>query len=350
MSKSKDNSSLATKERTKKFITLDVIIPLFNEAAVLPTLIQRLRDVFNEHNRERYKISNITYIFVDDGCEDDSVQILRDYFKGNRNVKLIRLSRNFGQQAAITAGLYYSRSDIAAIIDADLQDPPEYILEMIKKWREGFEIVYGQRVNRKENRVKVFCYWLFYRLCGYLVPFDMALDSGDFCVMGKKAVQELNRLPEKLRFPRGLRSWVGFPQAGITYERPARAAGRSKYSFRKLYELATDGLAAMSIRPLKLAQVLALMYLLFSFVVFIIIAARILGEGSYDLDFLILLALMLLSNSIILFCIYILGAYIGRSYLESKGRPSYIVKETIDFGTDEQTYGSNPERCGNCKE
>lgn len=317
--------------RENQPIKLDVIIPVYNEAAVLAILVERLNDIFSIDHCQQNGISKVTFLFIDDGSEDDSVQILKDHFKSGENAKIVRLSRNFGHQAAISAGLSLSQADLTAIIDADLQDPPEYILEMIKKWREGYEIVWGRRTNRKENRVKVFFYWLFYRLYKYLTPIEIPLDSGDFCLMSQRVVQEISKLPEKLRFLRGLRAWVGFPQAEITYDRPLRAAGNSKYNFGKLYELATDGLASMSVRPLQLAQFLALLYLLFSFIVFFVTLISVFSQESYDLKFLILLTLILFSNSIILLCIYILGAYIGRAYLESKGRPNHIVQEIIDF-------------------
>jgi len=215
------------------------------------------------------------------------------------------------------------------VMDADLQDPPGCILEMLEKWRSGFEVVYAQRRNRKEGLAKRVLYSAFYRLYRALSPISVPIDSGDFCLMSRKVVEQLNRLPESLRFPRGLRSWVGFPQAAIRYDRPARAAGESRYGWRDLYQLATDGIAALSLRPLKLAQFLALLYLLLSVGAVTGLLLNVFADVDLRSQLLIILLILLSSNALILLCLYILGAYLGRAYVEIKGRPGYIVAETL---------------------
>lgn len=309
---------------------------MFDEEAVLPALFETLGEVFSADTQESQLVSRVSCLFVDDGSRDRSVEVALGPRPPGLDVRVIRLSRNFGHQAAVTAGIVHSTADLVAVIDADLQDPPACILEMIGKWREGFEVVYAQRRNRKEGAVKSFMYWSFYRLFRLLSAVPVPLDSGDFCLMSRRVVDELNRLPERVRFPRGLRSWVGFAQTSIQYDRPARSGGESHYGWRDLYQLATDGIASMSLMPLKLAQLASLLYLLLSLVG---LAALVLpGSDEIELrsQLTLLLVLLLVSNGVVLFCLYILGAYLGRAYLEVKGRPAYIVAEVLDAGPEER--------------
>lgn len=321
--------------REERKITLDIIIPIYNEEEVIPKLASRLSQVFSKASLKGNRILKVNYIFIDDGSSDNSISSIFGCLSQNSNqFKIIQLSRNFGHQAAVTAGIAASESDVVAIIDADLQDPPEVILKMIKKWRLGFDVVYGQRTKRKEGFLKVFLYWLFYRVLNLLTPVKIPLDSGDFCLIGHNVVNVLNSLPETIRFPRGLRSWVGFSQTGVIYERPKRAAGKTKYNFGGLYNLATNGITSLSLRPLKLAQVFAFSYLFFSMICGLLILLDIVFFKRFDLIVLLFSAGFLFSNSIILFCIYILGAYIGRTYVETKARPNHIVKRVIDSSKD----------------
>lgn len=309
--------------------TLSIIVPIFNEADVIQLLAERLKIVFASAQCVENKIARVEYIFVDDGSQDESSMLLSQFFEVGREAKIIRFSRNFGHQPAVTAGLEHSSGDLVAIIDADLQDPPELIWQMIDQWRAGFDVVYGLRVNRKENRIKRIAYWGFYRVYRWLSPIQVPVDSGDFCLMSRRVVNQINALPERLRFVRGLRSWVGFKQCGIAYDRPERAAGATKYNFHRLYKLATDGIASLSVRPLQVAQVLALSYLLASIVLTLFITYRLLLGQVANPEMYLLILLLLFSNSLILFSIYVLGAYIGRSYQEIKGRPTYIIQEII---------------------
>ena len=313
-------------ERKTKKVSLEIVIPMYNESKVILQLIGRLEQTFSAENIVPHNISGVTYCFIDDGSSDDSVNKVKEKLSTIAEVKIISLSRNFGHQHAVSAGINCSDADVTAIIDADLQDPPELILEMVKKWREGFEVVFAQRRNRKENVIKKLCYWLFYRIYNLLTPIKIGMDSGDFCLMSRRIIDELNKLPEHLRFPRGLRSWVGFPQIGIEYDRPKRAAGETRYNFRSLYELATNGLASMSVRPLQLAQIFAVLYFTMGMLALLyILFSEVLNDYS------LLIIIILLSNSINLFIMYIIGAYIGRTYLEVKGRPNYIIKDYLTF-------------------
>ncbi len=327
-----EHALLSKAERQHTAVSLDIVIPIYNEADTIPHLAQRLNNLFTAETCLSNRISEVVYIFVDDGSTDSSVKQLIDHFNNRTKNKLIRLSRHFGHQPAITAGMTLSTSDLVVIMDADMQDPPEVILQMIRKWRQGFEVVYGQRINRKESLVKVFFYWLFYRIYRFLSPIDVPLDSGDFCLISRTVMDVLVSLPEKLRFPRGLRSWVGFPQIGVQYDRPERVDGQSKYTFAKLYSLATDGITSLSIHPLKLAQLLSFVYFTLSGVVLFFLVIKMFHEvNDQHMQFYILTTTILMGNGLILFCLYILGAYVGRGYLEIKGRPSYIIQEVIDM-------------------
>lgn len=316
-------------------MTLDIVIPLYNEEAVLPALLAELERTFTPQALARGGVSAVRCLFVDDGSEDGSVAILTEPRARDVGVSIIRLSRNFGHQSAVTAGVASASSDLVAVMDADLQDPPACILEMIERWRQGADVVYAQRRSRQEGAFLRLCYAAFYGLYRLLSPIAVPAHAGDFCLMSRRVVDELNRLPERVRFARGLRSWVGFRQEAVPYDRPARSAGRSRYGLRSLYRLATDGIAALSLRPLQIAQALAVVYLFLSLAV---IVASLLDvfeglQASARID--ILMVLFLLSNAVVLFCLYIIGAYLGRTYLEVKGRPTYIVAEVIEPRDDD---------------
>jgi dolichol-phosphate mannosyltransferase len=305
-------------------VTLDVVIPVFNEAPVLPALLDALAATFSPAACAAGGLTRVRCLFVDDGSSDRSAELLRAARLPAVEVTVIRLSRNFGQQAAISAGMAASDADLVGIIDADLQDPPAVLLDMVGRWRAGYEVVYGVRRNRQEAAPKVFLYWAFYRIYQWLSPIAVPVDSGDFSLMSRRVVEELERLPERVRFPRGLRTWIGFPQTAMEYDRPARAAGETSYTWRGLYQLATEGIASLSLRPLQLAQVLSIVFFTLSLGAAGAVMLGALDERSAGPP---LAVLILLSNSIILFCLYIIGAYLGRAYLEVKQRPAYVVAE-----------------------
>ena len=311
--------------------SLDIIVPVYNEAEVLAELFDRLKCVFCEEGQRDNLITKVRYIFVDDGSTDESAEMISSALEEELHGMLIRFSRNFGHQAAITAGLDHSKADVVAIIDADLQDPPEVILEMLKRWHEGYDVVYGIRQDRKENFLKRLGYWGFYRIVRFMSSVSVPLDCGDFCVMDRGVVDVLATLPERLRFPRGLRAFVGFNQTGVAYSRPARFAGQPKYTMARLYRLATDGIASLSIVPLRAAQLFAFSYFVLAFLVgfFALLSILFSWKLPVDLPLLVGFIIILCGLGLQLFCSYILGAYVGRTYLEVKGRPPYIVMEKV---------------------
>jgi len=287
------------------------------------------------------------FVLVDDGSKDDTLTIAEEIAARDRHVKIVSLSRNFGHQPAVTAGLEYCRGDVVAIIDADLQDPPEELPRFFQKCRQGFDVVYGVRTKRKEGIFKRASYALFYRLLASLSSIQIPLDSGDFCVMSRRAVDALNSLPERNRFIRGLRSWVGFKQTGLAYERHARAMGEPKYTLRKLVNLALDGLVNFSSRPLRMIAVLGLFLAFFAVAAALFVLVQYLanwtvlgynprnqrGWTSLMLAVLFLAAMQLVSLGV-------LGEYIGRLFEEIKRRPVYMVGRTVNLEDDEGEQAS----------
>lgn len=319
------------KRRNQK-VSLDIVIPVFNEEQVLSMLFDRLTKTFSEESKQRYGLKEVKYIFVDDGSSDRSKLMIVEQIKSGMNAELIIFSRNFGHQAAVSAGLDQGTGDLTAFIDADLQDPPEVILQMVDKWREGNDIIYGTRRKRKEHKIKVFCYWLFYRILDFMAEVEIAKDSGDFCLLDRQAADAIRQLPEKIRFPRGLRAWVGFKQIGLEYERDSRAAGDSKYSFRKLLRLAATGIFSLSIRPLRFVQIFCGLYLLIMMLFTFVALYRYYfypTDDTIPLYHIFGYALTSFTSFMLMFALYIQGSYIGRVYLEIKGRPTYIIQELV---------------------
>jgi glycosyltransferase involved in cell wall biosynthesis len=319
-------------------LTLDLIIPLYNEAEVLDLLFATLDKTFCPQNLAPRNISAVRYLFVDDGSSDSSAHIISERIRAGAPAALYRLSRNFGHANAVSAGLDRSTADLVAVIDADLQDPPAVILEMIDRARDGYNVVFGQRRKRKENIAKRAGYWAFYRLVAFLSDINVPADSGDFCLMDRRVVDALCNLPERLRFPRVLRAWVGFRQTGVEYERPERQAGLSKYTVRKLYRLATDGIASASIRPLKIAQLSSFLFGIVAVVLMVIFMMMLIGQmrPRLSLPFLLISLLVASGHALTMLCLYVFSAYLGRMYLEVKGRPPYIIMEEIARAEREQ--------------
>jgi len=312
---------------------LEIIIPFFNEVAALPPLWERLQKVFSPVNLEKHNIGEVSYLFIDDGSSDRGPDFVVSLIAKKNPVKLIRFSRNFGHQSGVIAGLDHFTGDLVSIIDCDLQDPPEVILEMLSKWREGFDVVHAQRTKRKETLFKRSSYFLFYRLFKFLSEVEIAVDSGDFCLMDKTVVKAIKSLGEVLKFPRGLRAWVGFRQTTHQYDRPERMYGSTKYSLRKLYKLATDGIASMSIRPLRLSQFLLASSALLGILFFSISLYKFLtyeNKETLALWFHMAYCLITVSATMILASLYVLSAYVGRMYIEIKARPPYLVMEIVE--------------------
>ncbi len=318
-----------SKESTK---ILSIIIPTYKSEANLPALIKRLEDVLSG------LIYNYEIVFVNDNSPDNTMSVLRGICSETPSVKVISLSRNFGQQIAISAGLKYSSGDAAVIMDDDLQDPPEFIPELIKKWEEGYKIVYAIRKTRQENLFKRSAYKLFYRILSKLSHIDIPKDSGDFGLMDRKIISILNEMPERDRFLRGLRAWVGFKQIGLEYDRDARYRGDSAYSLIKIMKLTVDGLLSFSTVPIKFSSTLGLAVSGIAFLGFILtFIQKIVTHYFPDVPFAVwpgfstIVLSILLFSGVQLLSIGILGEYIGRIYNEVKQRPLFVVNETIGF-------------------
>jgi polyisoprenyl-phosphate glycosyltransferase len=314
--------------RSEDFL-LSVIVPCYNEEAVIRGTYDRICEVLGS-NEFRLQI-----VFINDGSEDGTGQILEEISVSDPRVKIVTLARNFGHQPAVSAALANADGDAVAVIDADLQDPPEVILEMIDRWREGFDVVYGIRTKRKEAIWKRLCYSAFYRIFKWVSDIDAPLDAGDFSLIDKQVLLQVNSLPEKNRFFRGLRVWVGFKQTGICYERQPRAAGKTKYPILRLLRLAADGVFNFSTVPLTIVFVLGLFMAIVSITAaFAVFIARIfdipwLGGHLRDAQgFTSIILTVLLIGGIQLICTGILGEYIGRIYQEVKSRPPYIVRQS----------------------
>jgi polyisoprenyl-phosphate glycosyltransferase len=305
---------------------LSVVIPFLNEEQVLPLLRERLDKI---QNRPAWEL-----LFVSDGSTDGSTRFIEAWASEDPSVKLIVLTRNFGHQSAVSAGLSFTSGNHVGIMDADLQDEPEVLLEMHRTLtKEKVDVVYAVRTSRRETKLKRFFYFAFYRLYLYLADSPVQADSGDFCVMSRRAVRLLLSLPEKLRFVRGLRTWIGLPSKPYPISRPARAAGSPQYSLRKLTKLAFSGLTSFSTRPLRVgfvcgailcvgAVIGALTYLGIALFTNIHVAAP---------GFSTLVIVLLFSNGLIFLYLGILGEYIGQMFMEVKARPPFIVERTINL-------------------
>jgi polyisoprenyl-phosphate glycosyltransferase len=305
--------------------TISVVVPILNEEANLATLHDRLTGVLAS--------LGVSYelVMVDDGSTDGSRAEIARLRQHDPHVKYIRLARNFGHQAALTAGLAHVSGKAVIAIDADLQDPPEVIPDFYARWQEGFDVVYAIRRHRKESLSKRFAYALFYRLLHRIAALDIPLDAGDFCLMDRRVVDQLNALPERNRFVRGLRTWVGFRHTGIEYERQARYAGRSQYGFWKLVRLAVDGLVSFSYVPLRVASAAGFAVSLGSLLVAVYYLALRLGGHRDPAGFAAIIISVLFLGGIQLVTIGIMGEYIGRIFDEVKHRPSYVVSEKEGF-------------------
>jgi polyisoprenyl-phosphate glycosyltransferase len=303
--------------------TLSIIAPVFNEAETLPVLFPRIQEVM-ESSGESWEL-----VIIDDGSTDGSTDIIRDLAQNDSRVRPVIFSRNFGHQIAVTAGWDYCRGKAAVVIDADLQDPPEVILDMIQKWREGYEVVYAIRTEREgESWFKLFTASLFYRLIYRITDVSIPLDAGDFRLLDRKVVNVLKQMREKHRFPRAMSVWVGFRQIGVPYRRAARFAGETKYPFRKMFRLALNAITGFSFFPLQLASYMGFVSASLAILAIpIVIGLRLLSPEEPLLGQATTLIAVLFLGGVQLISLGILGEYIGRIYDEAKGRPLYIVHE-----------------------
>jgi len=308
-------------------VKYSIVVPVFNEEKVIYESYKRLKTVM-DRTYQAYEL-----LFVNDGSRDRTSELLNYISEGDTNVKIIEFSRNFGHQIAITAGMDYAIGQAVVVIDADLQDPPELILKMIEKWEEGYDVVYGKRVERKgETFFKKLTASLFYRTLKMSTDIDIPLDTGDFRLIDRRVCDEMKRIPEKNRFIRGLVSWVGFKQTAIEYVRDERLAGETKYPLKKMLKLSIDGLTSFSYKPLKLATYGGAFLSLAGFVYMIVALSLKLFTSSTVPGWTSLIVIQLLFSGFTLFILGVIGEYIGRIYDETKDRPLYIIKEAKGFG------------------
>ena len=301
---------------------VSVVVPAYNEIENLPELYQQLLVEFDKLDEE------LELLVVDDGSTDGTLDWLRAISQRDRRVKFMSFSRNFGHQAAVTAGMQRATGDLLIVMDADLQDPPHVIPEMLQRWREGYQVVRGARVERESDpwSKRLFA-WCYYRILGRLAKVKIPVDSGDFCLLDRLIVDTLNSLPERNRYVRGLRAWIGFRQIDQPFNRQQRFSGAPKYSFFKSLALAIDGLVSFSHSPLRLATYLGLTSGVLALVMVVLVFYWRFFTNSPLVGSFGIIASFLLIGSVQLMTIGIMGEYIGRIYDEVKGRPHYVVKE-----------------------
>ncbi len=324
----------------EKQYLLSVVIPCYNEADVIEKTNKRFLEALGEA-----RDFDLQLVYVNDGSSDHTSEILNKFVTEDCRITVIEFSRNFGHQTAVTAGIDYAAGDMIAVTDADLQDPPEVILEMVDRWHEGFEVVYGVRRNRQENVFKKTAYATFYRALQWLSKIDIPLDSGDFCLIDRKVADALKAFPERNRFVRVLRAWVGFRQTSLPYDRQEREAGESKYPLSKLFLLAFDGIINFSTKPLTLVSIFGLILSSGAFmggaflVVWRFLDFQFLGASPSDVPGYTTIALLILFFSgIQLLSLGVLGEYVGRMYEEIKGRPIYLVARSAGFNTGHEGH------------
>ncbi len=311
---------------------ISIVIPIYNEEENLQNLYTRLTNAAPSW-KEDYEI-----VLIDDGSRDSSLTMMRVMAEKDSHVRVIKLSRNFGHQPAISAGIQEAKGDAIIIMDGDLQDPPEELHRFLDKWREGYEVVYAVRTKRKEGFFKKLAYSSFYRIMAAISDIEIPLDSGDFCVMDRKVVNVLvHDMPEQIRFIRGMRAYAGFKQIGVTYERAERAAGEVKYTFKKLVQLALDGLFGFSSFPLRLSTYLGISIAIPSliigvfFLVHRLFGFKVFGHTPEETPGLASLAVgMFFLGGVMLTMLGIIGEYISRIYIEVKKRPFFVIDEIIE--------------------
>ena len=307
---------------------ITIIIPVYDEEKVVNECYKRVKESLK-------KIPDYTYeiIFVNDGSKDKTLEILEDIAQKDEQVKVISFSRNFGHQAAVTAGLKEVTGDAIVIIDADLQDPPELIPDMIKKWEEGFEVIYGKRSTRKgESAFKLLTAKMFYDTLNALSDVEIPKNTGDFRLVDRKVVDTINSLPEHNKFLRGLFSWVGYKQYAYEYERQERFAGETKYPLKKMFKLASDGIISFSSKPIKLVGGLGIFSITISIIILIYaLASYIFKLNQLSAGWTSIMVAITFFAGVQLLSLWVISEYIGRIYDEAKGRPQYIVDKKINI-------------------
>ena len=314
-----------------------VVIPVWNEEEVIPALYERLAQTMDSTG-ERWEV-----IFVNDGSRDRSLELLIDLSRRDARVRVLNFSRNFGHQIAITAGFDYADGDAVIVMDADLQDPPEVLLRMIEKWREGYDVAYAVRTKRVgETKFKLWTASAFYRLIRYIADVDIPLDAGDFRLMDRKVVLAMRQLREKNRFMRGLSSWVGYKQVAVEYERAARYAGETKYPLRKMLRLANNAITSFSHVPLQLAMYTGFFFAgLAGLGIVIAVISRIFGHDTLTGQATTLVSVLFLGGVQLIF-LGVIGEYLGRIYDEVKDRPLYLIADAYGFDVADAPNAPRP--------
>ena len=307
---------------------ISVIIPMYYEEEVAQECYIRMTKILSELNNYDYEI-----ICVNDGSKDKTLQILEEIANKDQKVKVLSFSRNFGHQCAVTAGLQYVTGDAIVIIDADLQDPPELIPDMLKLWEEGYEVIYGKRKTREgESKFKLLTAKMFYSTLNALSDVEIPKDTGDFRLVDRKVVDIINSMPEHNKFLRGLFSWVGFEQKAFEYERKERFAGKTKYPLRKMLKLASDGIIGFSTKPLKLVGGLGILAIITSFIILIYsILSFLFKWNNLTAGWTSMMVTITFFSGTILISLWMIGEYIARIYDESKSRPQYIINKKINI-------------------
>ena len=311
---------------------ISIVVPCFNEAAVLRETHRRLGEL-----AARLADTRVEFIYVDDGSRDDTPSVLHELSVSDARVRGIRLSRNFGHQIATTAGIESTAGNAVVIIDADLQDPPEVIEQMVARWREGYHVAYGQRIERAgETRVKLWTARIFYRWMNRLSRVQLPVDTGDFRLMDRAVVDALLRMPERDRFLRGMVSWVGFRQVPVPYRRDARYAGESKYPLVKMLRFASDAVFSFSFTPLRLAVWTGffVIFLALLGIVYAVVVRFLFDPSNWVRGWASLFVAILFMGGVQLISLGIIGEYVGRIYGEVKQRPLYFVRERFGFGDE----------------
>jgi dolichol-phosphate mannosyltransferase len=318
-------------------LLLSVVVPCFNEEEVIRDTNRRLAAVL-----EQVPL-NFEIIYVDDGSAGSTPELLRELQESDERIRVVRFSRNFGHQMAITAGLEHASGDAVVIIDGDLQDPPEVILEFVEKWMDGYDVVYGVRADREgETAFKLWTAKAFYRCIARLSDTRIPVDTGDFRLMDRRVVNALLGMPERDRFVRGMVSWLGFSQVGVSYRREARTAGTTKFSFFKMLRFAMDGIFSFSVLPLRIATWTGFAASGIAILgIVIAVIERLFGVHGLVKGWTSILIAVLFIGGVQLICMGIIGEYVGRTYGESKRRPLYVLRERIGFDARE---GRNPQQ------
>lgn len=319
----------AVPQRSRETARISWVVPAFNEVDVLPEF----------HRRASAVADGLPYrcefVYVNDGSTDDTWSVLRQLASSDERIRLVDLSRNFGKEAAMTAGLDFADGDAVVLIDADLQDPPEVVPALVREWENGYEVVYGKRsVRRGETLVKRTTAHLFYRLIRHMNRVEIPADTGDFRLMDRRAVEALSQLRESHRFMKGLFAWIGFPQKAVEYDRDPRYSGSSKFNYWKLWNFAIEGFTSFTIAPLKVATYLGILTaaLAFAYAAFIVLRTLLYGDPVRGYPSLVTIVLFV--GGVQLLSIGILGEYVGRMFNETKRRPLYLVRESVPPAPD----------------